>query len=90
MPMVMNPIPAIYCKVFALTYCAIVDPAATPMADVTINANAAPMKTVSLLTSLSEANSIVANCVLSPSSAMKTEVKTVANIFQSIKNLLGL
>jgi hypothetical protein len=42
------------------------------MADVTTNANAAPTKTVSLLTSLSDANSIVANCVLSPSSAMNT------------------
>jgi hypothetical protein len=57
---------------------------------VATNANAAPTKTVSLLVSLSEANSIVANCVLSPSSAMKTEVKTVDNIFQSMKNLLRL
>jgi len=32
----------------------------------------------------------VANCVLSPSSAMKTEVKTVDNVFQSMKNLLAL
>src|ERR1700752_1362643 len=66
------------------------EPAATPMADVTTNANAAPAKTVSLLASLSDANSIVASCVLSPSSAIKTDVKTVDNIFQSMKNLLGM
>jgi hypothetical protein len=32
----------------------------------------------------------VANCVLSPSSAMKTEVKTVDKIFQSIESSAGV
>ena len=36
----------------------------------------AAKKTTHLLTSLSDANSIVANCVLSPNSAMKTAAKT--------------
>src|SRR5512146_367522 len=56
------------------------------MAEVATKASEAPKKTVHLPTSLSEANSMVASCVLSPISAMKTETKTAANIFQSISN----
>src|SRR4030065_1316760 len=56
------------------------------MPDAAINASDAPRKIVHLLTSLSEANSMVASCVLSPVAAMKTEMKTVASIFQSMTN----
>lgn len=55
----------------------------TPKADVTIRANEAARKTVSLSTSLSAANSIVASCVLSPNSAKKTTVNIVKKIFNS-------
>ena len=54
------------------------------MPEATINARDAPRKTVYLFTSLSAANSKVANCVLSPSSAMKTAINTVARTLKSI------
>ena len=44
----------------------------------TINAADAATKTVSLLTAWSEAKSSVASCVLSPSSARKTDANTTA------------
>ena len=69
-------------------YCEITLPASTPIPDATIRANEAPKNTVSLLTSLSAANNMVANCVLSPSSAIKTAVKTVNRTLYS--NLLPL
>ncbi len=47
------------------------------MAEVVIKASDAPAKINHLFTSLSEAKSIVASCVLSPSSAMKTVMKIV-------------
>ena len=51
-------------------------PAMTPMAVATTAADA-PKYTVHSLTSLSAANSIVASCVLSPSSAINTAANTV-------------
>ena len=67
-----------------------IEPAATPMAEVKTSANAAPTKTVNLLASLSAANSIVASWVLSPNSAIKTEVNTVVRIFRSISTSFEL
>src|SRR5688500_14065054 len=87
-PIPIKPTPATYCSVFSLTYCDTIEPAATPMAEVKTSANAAPTKTVNLLLSLSAANNIVASCVLSPNSAIKTEVNTVIRIFRSISTSL--
>jgi hypothetical protein len=42
--MAMKPIPAKCCNVLSLTYCEITEPAATPIADVTISASDAPRK----------------------------------------------
>jgi hypothetical protein len=60
----------------------------TPIADATINAADAAKKTVYLLTSLSEANSIVASWVLFPGPAIKIATNIVMNIFQSICKFL--
>jgi len=57
-------------------------PKITAKAEVKINAKDDPRKTVSLLTSLSAANNIVASCVLSPSSAIKITENTVKNILK--------
>ena len=56
------------------------------MAEATMSAADAAMNTVYLLTSLSAANSMVANWVLSPSSAIKTVAKMVMNTFQSMRS----
>ncbi len=58
-----------------------------PSADATTNAADAAMNTVSLLTSLSDANNMIANCVLSPNSATKTAANIARNTFNSIHKL---
>ena len=73
MPMAMNPAPATYFSVAGLTYCDTRPPASTPMPVARISAAEAARKTVSLLTARSEAKSSVASCVLSPSSASRTD-----------------
>ena len=50
----------------------------------TTSAAEAATKTVSLLTAWSEAKSSVASCVLSPSSARKTDANTTPSTFTSI------
>ena len=69
---------------FSLIYSDISAPASTPRAEATTSAAEAARNTVYLLTSLSVANSMVANWVLSPSSAINTAPNTVRNTFHSI------
>src|SRR5690606_21456091 len=80
MPMAMKPAPAIHCSWRGETYCPTTPPASTPSAEVAISASEAPAKISHLLTSLSEANSIVASWVLSPNSATNTVANTVYRI----------
>ena len=83
MPTETKPMPAITASVFSLINSDTTEPATTPMADVATNAVEAAKKIIHLLTSLSDANNIVASCVLSPNSAIKTAANTIPKYFQS-------
>src|SRR5262245_1669045 len=81
----MKPMPAAYDRYFGFRYCDTSAPAATPIADVSTSAADAAKKIVHNAAAPRDANSSVASCVLSPSSARNTVPNTVANIFQSMR-----
>src|SRR5688572_3332922 len=83
--MTMNPTPAAYARYFGFRYCETSAPAATPSAEVSTSAADEAKKIVQRAAAPRDANSNVASCVLSPSSAKNTVPNTVANSFQSMR-----
>src|SRR5690625_792577 len=82
-PITMNATPASTPSIFGLIQWDNKVPASTPSAEVSTSASDAAMNTTHALTSLSEANNMVASWVLSPSSATNTVANTVSMSFQS-------
>jgi hypothetical protein len=80
MPMAMKPTPAMILSVCGEMNLESDAPASTPTPAAATNAKAAPKNTAHKLVFESEANIIVASCVLSPISATNTEEATVKSV----------